>query len=119
MNDKIETDDDKIANKFNNFFTNIAKIIREKLPPTNKTFQNYLKRSVQSSLFFKPFHEKEIIKAISILDAKKASGPFNIPNRILQLIPKEISKILSKLFNISISTGKFISHLKIAKEILV
>ena len=59
----------------------------------------------------------EIINIISSLDRNKATGPNNIPTKILKLLINDISTQLSDIFNVSFSTGVFPSILKIAKVV--
>ena len=56
---KIQTDPN-IAEEFNNYFINISKHIKEKIPPTRKHFSEYLKRSSINSFFFQPIETEEI-----------------------------------------------------------
>ena len=82
---KIETDPNKIADEFNNYFINISKHIKEKIPPTRKHFSEYLKRSSINSFFFQFIETEEISKIITKMHPKKVSGPFSKPNKILVL----------------------------------
>lgn len=106
-----------IATEFNKFFTNITTKIREKVPPTKKNFNDFLNQPTRQSFFFSPANSEEIKKIILGLDPKKATGPLSIPNKILRLLITEISDILTKIFNQSLETGKFITPLKTAKVI--
>ena len=47
----------------------------------------------------------------------KSTGPFSIPNKIIHLCINEISTILSDIFNLSLTTGRFLTKLKSAKVI--
>ena len=47
----------------------------------------------------------------------KSTGPFSIPNKIIHLCINEISTILSDIFNLSLTTGRFLTKLKTAKVI--
>ena len=51
---------------------------------------------------------EEIIDIIKKLDLQKSTGPFSI---------NEISTILSDIFNLSLTTGRFLTKLKNAKVI--
>ena len=52
---------------------------------------------------------------ISSLDPNKSTGPNNIPTKILKILKSDTSTQLSGIFNVSFSTGGFLSILKIAK----
>ena len=49
---------------------------------------------------------------MSSLNISKTSGPLSIPNKILILLKKNISKQLADLFNLSFSSGYFPSIFK-------
>ena len=59
---KIETDPNKIADEFNNYFINISKNIKEKIPPTRKHFSEYLKHSLINSFFFNLLKQRKYQK---------------------------------------------------------
>lgn len=119
INEKLETNDKIIAEEFNTFFCEITKKIREKIPPSKRNLKAYLKNRQQNSLFFQPITYQEIEKVLREIDPNKATGPYSIPNKILNMLSTDISRILAKIFNLSITTGKFISQLKTAKVIPV
>lgn len=111
------TNTEAIANKFNEFFTSIADEVRSKIYSTKATPDQYLKHKRPGSFFFIPTNKDEILDIIKNLDKSKSSGPNSIPKQILNCIPEELSLILSKVFNLSMQTGKFIDCLKTAKVI--
>ena len=51
--------------------------------------------------------EKEVLDIMKGLDVSKANGPDNIGNKILKMIAQNIAVPLTKLFNFSLSSGKF------------
>ena len=106
------SDQKVIAESLNNFFTQIAGNIKSKLPPTNKSFGDFMGNPSRQSFFITPTSIDEVIKIISSIDHSKATGPYSIPKQILSSIPFEISTILVDIFNLSFQTGKFISSLK-------
>ena len=115
--EKNETDPRQIADAFNDYFINISKNIQEKIAPTRKHFSDYLKQPSANSFFFRPIKVEEITKIITNLDPKKATGPFSIPNKILMILKDEISMILTEIFNLSLTSGKFIDKLKMTRVI--
>ena len=104
MANVVESDPTKIADEFNRYFTNIAPKIWQDIPRSRKSFRDYMGRPNQNSL-------------IKRLDPHKSTGPFSIPNKILHLCINEISTILSDIFNLSLTTGRFLTKLKTAKVI--
>ena len=86
---------------------------------SHKHISDYLSNKASSTIFLQPTDKEEIANIISSLNSNKASGPNNIPYRILFLLKTEISKQLADLFNLSFTTGVFSSVLKTAKVVLV
>ena len=109
------TDPTIIANKFNSYF----------LPQLPMTFNprsilrilillNISKNLIFTIFFISPTSQFEVFNIISNLKSGKASGPNSIPTVILKQFNNEISYVLSKLFNLSFSTGVFPDVLKIS-----
>ena len=106
-----------VANIFNNFFTTIADNIRTKIPNAFNNFHQYLNNPLPNSFFFKPVSTDEMILTINSLSSNKASGPFSIPFKILNILLFDIASILTKIINLSFETGVFPSALKLVKVI--
>ena len=49
--------------------------------------------------------EEGVMKLLSTLNENKASGPDNIPSRILKVAAKPLSKCLTLIFNCSLESG--------------
>ena len=92
-----------IANIFNNYFASIAETTKKKknIKNSHKYFSDYLSNETSSTIFLQLTDKEEIANIISSLNPNKASGPNNIPYRILFLLKKEISKQLADFFNLS------------------
>ena len=96
----------------------MAENIRAKIPPTSSSFQDYLSENrCQNSFFLRPTQKDEILKIIKNIDKSKSVGPNSIPQIVLTCIDEEISTVLSKIFNLSMSQGKFIDTLKTVKVV--
>ena len=96
------TDPNDIVHTFNNYFASIAEIMKKKNTKySHKHFSDYLSNETSSTIFLHPTDKEEIANIISSLNSNKASGPNNIPYRILFLLKKEISKQLADFFNLS------------------
>ncbi|XP_057310678.1 uncharacterized protein LOC130648640 [Hydractinia symbiolongicarpus] len=117
INNSVVTDPVTIANSFNDYFASIADNIRMNIPFTRKHFSSFLKKSTSNSMFLSPTDDLEVLHCISSLDPGKSSGPFSIPAHILTLVKSELSIPLSKLINLSFTTGIFPTNLKTAKTI--
>ena len=111
------TDPSDVANAFNIHFTTVANKIRETIPNNpNNDLRTNLTNRVADSIYLRPVYNDEVVKIINHLKPK-SSGPFSIPTIILKTLLNEIAELLTKIFNLSIETGKFISSLKIAKVV--
>ena len=58
--------------------------------------------------------ENEVLNCLRSIDVSKASGPDGIPGRLLKAVAAEITPSLSRVFNLSLSSGKVPSAWKIA-----
>ena len=121
INEKKDTSSDPviISNEFNEYFSSIAGLTRNKIPHSTKHFSSFLKNRNNNTLFISPTDEVEVISCISSLNSNKSSGPYSIPVNILHLMKADIAKPLSQIINLSFSTGQFPSQLKVAKVIPV
>ena len=111
----IISDPLKVANKFNNFYLNVADKLCEKIPKVNNKFQDYLKNPNKNKLTLKETTPDEVMKVINVLDGKKSGDIFNISPDLVKLNAQIISQILSIIFNLSIREGCFPSDMKVAK----
>ena len=107
----------KIANEFNNYFTNVANEITKKLPRTPKSPLDYLSNPNASSFFVSPCSAIEVSSVIKNLKNGKSCGPNSIPVRLLKVLDPVISADLSILINESFKLGIFPDKLKVAKVI--
>ena len=108
-------DPKQIANAFNNFFVNVANTVHNDIPLTFKSPNDYLKNPNPQSLFLYPVTKLEIKDIIDSLNSSKASGPFTIPIKLLQLLRYIVSDPIFLLINDSFLAGQFPDKLKLAK----
>ena len=78
------SDPTKVANKFNDFFLNIADKLSGKITKKNTKFQDYLKDPNKSRFYLKEATSDEILKIINDLDGKKSSDIHNISPDIVK-----------------------------------
>ena len=117
VNNELISDPSTIANKFNEFFTNIGPSLANKIPVTNIKATQFLKGDYQNSFFFLPVSEPEIIKVISDLKNSHSKRSDIIPVNLVKCCAVELSSILTHLNNESLSNGIFPDILKIAKVV--
>lgn len=112
-NEGIITNQDKVANAFNNFFAKIGPNLSSKIT-CNKNFNDYLVNNTTQSMFISPTDKDEILKLISKLNPNKATTISDIPVKLLKLAGNVLSEPLALLFNQSFSDGIFPEQLKLA-----
>ena len=112
------TDPLKISNSFNDYFSSIAdKILEKRKYNGNKSFRDFLANRITENFIFSNCDEIEVTTIISSLSTSKSSGPNGIPTHILHLLKNDISVTLTKIFNLSLSSGVHPDLLKISKTI--
>lgn len=119
VNGQLITDQHHISNAFCDYFTNIGKLLAEKIPSPDKSFDGYLSGNTRNSLFFTPTDEDEIIKLISGLKSKKSYGYDTITSCLLKAISVEITPPLTVIINQSLTQGIVPDNMKIAKVVPV
>ena len=111
----IISDPLKVANKFNDFYLNIADKLCEKMPQSNNKYQDYLKNPNKTKFTIRETTPDEIWKVIHNLDGKKSGDIYDISPDIVKLSANSTSQALSIVFNLSVQEGCFPSFMKIAK----
>lgn len=96
---KTLTDHASIVNTFVQHFSTVA-------VPSPSTFKCQI-TPVSTSFSFKKITEEDVLKKLSGLDERKATGPDMIPAKLLKIVAPAISTSLTKLFNYSLSQGVF------------
>ncbi len=113
------TDQKRVANALNHFYTNVADDLISKIGKPSTKYQDYLKNPNKHSIFLKEVDFGEVYDLLSNLDTTKAKDLYDISPKLLRLGARELSPNLTKIFNISLRTGKFPGKLKFAKVIPV
>ena len=114
---KYIMDQQKVANKFCSFYSNISTELLKKLPATNKSPKDFLGEPLNNSIYLTEIEEHEIHSIISSMDIKKSPDIYNISVKILKLSEPVITPYLAKIFNNSFNTGIFPDNMKLAKVI--
>ena len=113
----ILTNPQDISNKFNDFFVNIGPKRASDIHNTSKNYYDYLKDVAPCSMYLRPIVERDVIKIIDKFNPKKGAGNDNIGNFLVKKVANEIVEPLTRIFNLSISTGIVPDKLKIANVI--
>ena len=106
-----------ITNIFNNYFSTIGEKTRAKIKHSHENTTDYLTNGNPDSFFFSPDNKEEIKTILSSLDISKTTGPCSIPSKVLNMLKNDISEQLADLFNLSFTTGSFLTLLKTVKVI--
>ena len=64
----------EIANRFNNYFTNVGPTLSRQIKKTPKKFTEYLSNKCQNSIFLEPITQSEVEKELMKLNPNKSSG---------------------------------------------
>ena len=96
----ILTDDTSKANAFNKFFSEASKLTvgDTSLPDDDSPVCNTLETIIVS--------EEEVYNQIRALDANKSYGPDGISPKFIKLADNTLVKPLTKLYNLSLSSGQ-------------
>ena len=111
------SDPAKVANKFNDFFLNIAEKLSAKIENKNSKPQDYLKNPNKSKFTLKETIPNEVKKVVDQLDSKKSGDIYSITPEIVKLSNEVVAEALSIIFNRCVREGHFPDTLKLAKVI--
>ena len=108
----------KIANKFNEYFINTAKLIEPSIPISNNiSFENYLTREISTEFKFNLINVSDLNKIVQEINPKQSKGVDNTSSCILKKVYSSISQPLLFLINYSLKFGEFPDALKIANVV--
>ena len=119
VNGDIITDQNKMAEEFNNFFSQAGKNVSDSVEPTTKQPTDYIPdiNPPPPPLKFENISEHTIVDIISDMESKSSMDAMGVNMKTLKLIKYQISKPLSHIFNLSVTTGVFPAKLKTSKII--
>ena len=107
VGDSILTDDYSIACSMNSYFSSVFTLEHYDNFPTLDCVVDTKLESIQCST-------AEVLKYLQNLNANKSPGPDHIPARILKICAAELAPSISRMLNISFSTGQVPDDWKIA-----
>ena len=105
----ILTDQKKVANKFNKFYTNVANNLLKNLGESPNKFQDYLQNPNEHSIYFGETDPGEIIEIISKLDTSKSGDIHGVTPKLVKWAPGMATN-LSIIYNKCIELGVFLVH---------
>jgi hypothetical protein len=118
-NGKLVTDQKTVSKLFNNYFVNVADNLAKKIPKPNTKYQDYLKNPNEHSIYLQETTPDEVGKLVTKLDSKKSADIYGISGKMIKEGGFVMVEIITLLFNMSISQGKFPDALKNAKVVPV
>ena len=118
-NNNLTNDSSRIPNILNKHFSNVGNILASKLPPAERLFTEYLRKSssLELSFFFRPVIPSKIQFQILSIPNSKSHGSYSCPTQLLKYSSEVISPVLSYILNTSVSLGAYPQKLKISKII--
>ena len=105
----------KMASTFNDFFVNIGNTVENKIPKGRKNYRDFLKNSIQNTIFLSPVSDEEIFDMLRNINSKKSCGPNNIPSNLLKINAENFVLPLKIMINQSFAEGIFPNCLKSAQ----
>ena len=112
-NGQIITNQKKIADVLNDFFSSVGTKINDSLPPSTADPSAYILNEVPETCFLDPVTSDEI-RAI-LMELKDTGGTNNpICSKVLKLLSPAIIGPISHIVNLTFKTGCFPDHLKIS-----
>lgn len=115
-----KSDPESCINSLNNYFSTVGqKLASQILLNSNETEESLaakviIPNSPTNSFFLEPTDPYEIEELIANLKADSAPGLDSFSNRLLKMTKQYISKPLTHIFNLSLSTGQFPNNWKTA-----
>ena len=104
-----------IAEVCNEHFVTIGKKLADEIAQTGDSFPYAHLKRADTRFKLKPVTADQIQQTITKLINSKATGIYNIPNKVLKASMNIISPSPCNIFKTAISSNQFIDDLKIAK----
>ena len=118
IDNKMCSDKDLIANKFNEYFAQIGSRLAWNIDVANKrSHESYLGNPCEVEFNFTLTTPEEILEIICKMKPKSSSGLDNVSCRLMKDISDIIASPLTSLINQSLQSGIFPDKLKIAKVV--
>ena len=119
--DTVAEDPQIIADEFNNFFVSIGKEMASSIQTcrshvSSKIFSEEPLRA-SNSIFLAPSTEMEVYGLINQIKSHKARRANDIESKFIKLANPVIANFLSKMFNLSLTTGIYPDAMKVAEVI--
>jgi hypothetical protein len=118
INGHETSDTSLIANKFNQYFSNVGLNLASQINiDNNNSYEKYLNSNTESTFEFHLVTEDEVSNTLNNFSPKSSTGYDNISMRVLKSVSPFVVPLLTIIINQSINTGIFPDKLKTAKVI--
>ena len=117
VNDIPITDKLQAAEGFNTYFSKIGEQTSESVRQSNKSFRDYMPRSVSNSMFIEPVLLSEVLLIANKLKPKLSYGHDDISTKLLKQTIYNIILPITHIINRSFDTDIVPNEMKIAKVI--
>ena len=87
INNELISNDVKISNRFNTYFSTIAENLVKKIPWTAAKFADFLPQPTLNTIFFKPTSAEEIQSIITTMKPKSSCDIDDIPSKVSKIYP--------------------------------
>ena len=110
-----------VAQTFTEFYSNLAESLLKNLPNSpskfdiNSVHQYYKSMELKDNFNLKLTTEKKVLEVLQFIDISKAAEIDKISGTFLKNGANILAKPIANIYNISISSGLFLSDCKIAK----
>ena len=115
INGQLITDQTIVVDKMNKYFINVADNLAKDIPPSTKSYADFLKNPNPHSIFLTEIGPDEIAKIVKDLGINKAGDIYGNTTNLVKLGGDVLIQILTFLFNKSLEQGIFPNALKISK----
>ena len=117
INSTVTTDQQKIVEELNNFFSKIGIKLAQKIDNSENDFREYLGSPQPQSILISKTTVSEVTNIINKLKNSKSPGYDTFNVKFLKLCAPIISPILCNIFNNMVKLGVYPDDLKIAKVV--
>ena len=113
----LVTDPDLMADTFNAYFTGLAQVLSDKIPPSEKHFRTFMPPSSINSFVLLPTNPLELININKTLKTTHSSGCDDIDPYITSQVMDILAAPLAEVINCSLCEGTVPLEIKMARVI--